>query len=381
MPLILPKGFLPVVALLAAASGVVGFDVAVSLVRKRVMRVARGDVPVRIISVGELDSASVVSLGPSSLTSHPGQVVLWSSDKSCSVVLGPVLYEGEGGWVRPVLGKLPGTIVQGGAGYLYGHLGQTPADFELPFHEVVVGNNPGWVVPPLEGTGDGAGAWVIHVHGLGGGRNQTLRGLPVFAKAGLTSLVPSFGISLDHSDDHDMYGSFGMDEVVVLEQAHRFAIAGGATSVFFVGWSYGALAVVRTLAQNPWDDVRGFLFVSPALDWEQIVKHAMVQASVPLLLRNTMLSRFNAPIARRGSDKVAWSRIGEDVAKVLSKWPALITHGGEDATVPSEQSVALGRTFGASTSTHIFPGAAHGMEWNASATAWDSVVSDWLKTL
>lgn len=381
MSLARPKGLMSAAALLAAVSVVVGFDFAVSLLRKRVMRVVRGGVPVRIVSVVERGSEPVVSLGPSSLTSHPGPVVLWSSDRSWSAVLGPSIGNEEGFWTRPVLGQLPPAMVQEGAGFLYGHLGQTPADFDLPFHEVVVGNNPAWVVPPVENAGGDAGVWVIHVHGLGGGRNQTLRGLPVFAGAGFTSLVPSFGISLDRGDDHHLYGSFGMDEVEVLVQAHHFAVAGGATSVLFVGWSYGALAVVRALAQNPWDDVRGLLLISPALDWKQIVIHAMEQASVPRVLGNVMLARFNAPIARRGSDKVVWGRISEDVAEVLSRWPFLITHGGEDGTVPAEQSVALGYTFGARATTHIFPGAAHAMEWNSSATAWDSVVADWLKTL
>lgn len=382
MPLTYPKSFMPVAALLAAASAVVGFDGAVSLLRKRVMRVVGGGVPVRIVSVGQRGSEPVVSLGPSPLTSHPGPVVLWSTDRSCSVVLGPAIYNVEGFWTRPVLGQLPQAMIREGAGFLYGHLGQTPADFDLPFHEVVVGNNPAWVVPPQEGSlAVRAGVWVIHAHGLGGGRNQTLRGLPVFAKAGFTSLVPSFGISLDRGDDHDRYGSFGMDEVGVLAQAHRFAVAGGATSVLFVGWSYGALAVVRTLAQNPWEDVRGLVLVSPALDWKQIVKNAMLRASVPPGLVCLMLSRFNSPIVRHGSDKMAWSRIGEDVAEVLSKWPALMTHGDEDATVPVGQSVALGRVFSTRATTHVFPKAAHGMEWNSSAEVWDSVVSAWLKKL
>lgn len=285
---------------LAASLGLV--DVVAAVVRKRAMRVKAGGVPVEILGFDVGEETTVVSLGPSSLSEHPGPVILWNTDKSAVCTLGNVLSSSGSALLRPVLGTLPSQFLGEASGFLYGHIGKTPSDLGLTYTDVLVGSSTGWVIPPL-GMAISENTWAIHVHGLGGGRNQTLRGLPVFSRSGVTSLVPTLGISLDRGENHDRLGSFGMNEVAALESAHAYAIAQGAAKVVFVGWSYGALAVVRAMASRRWADVGGLVLLSPALDWKLIISSGLEGAGISSAVARLVMARINSPVARQGSSR------------------------------------------------------------------------------
>lgn len=352
-------------------------DSAAALVRKRVMRVKAGGVPVKILAWSMREGSGVVSLGHSSLTDHPGPVILWNADKSLVCTLGNALSDSGTTVTRQVLGELPEGFLDTSSGYLYGHIGQTPTDFGLAYEEISLGTSTGWLVPPAGPMGPQQ-TWAIHVHGLGGGRSQTLRGLPVFSREGVTSLVPTLGISLDRGAQHDSQGSFGINEVAALEAAHDYAVAHGASQVIFMGWSYGALAVVQAMAAKQWADVSGLVLVSPALDWKLIVSNGLKGAGVGSAIARLLMARFNSPLARQGAAWKVWAGIEDNVAKVLSSWPTLIVHGDEDSLVPQSQSLDLRQRFQGSVVAHFFPDSHHGMEWNASKDVWEEIIGDWV---
>lgn len=352
-------------------------DSAAALVRKRAMRVKAGGVLVNILAWSMREGGAVVSLGRSSLTNHPGPVILWNADKSLVCTLGTVLADSGTSVTRQVVGAVPEGLLGASSGFLYGHIGQTPADFDLVYEEINLGTSTCWVVPPA-GSVSPQQTWAIHVHGLGGGRNQTLRGLPVFSHEGVTSLVPTLGISMDRGAQHDSQGSFGINEVAALEAAHDHAVACGATKVIFVGWSYGALAVVQAISTNQWADVSGLVLVSPALDWRLIVSNGLKGAGVGSAIARILMARFNSPLARQGAAWEVWPCIEDNVARVLSSWPTLIVHGEEDALVPQSQSLELSQRFQGNVVAHFFPDSHHGMEWNSSKDVWDEIVGDWV---
>lgn len=354
-------------------------DVAAALVRKRAMRVKAGGVPVEILGFDVDEGSTVVSLGPSSLAEHPGPVILWNTDKSSVCTLGNVLSSSSSAVLRPVQGVLPPGFLGESSGLLYGHIGQTPSDLGLRYEDTLVGTSTGWLIPPI-GPARAKDTWAIHVHGLGGGRNQTLRGLPVFSRAGVTSLVPTLGISLDRGETHDRLGSFGTKEVAALEAAHDYAIAHGASKVIFVGWSYGALAVMRAMASRRWTDVSGLVLLSPALDWKLIISSGLEGAGIRSSIARLVMARFNSPIARQGAAREVWDGVEGDVETVLSGWPALILHGDEDTLVPRRQSLSLSQRFRGTVDAYFFPASHHGMEWNSAQEAWEEIVGAWVAT-
>ena len=114
---------------IAAAAATLLVDLPTLLLRRKALGAVRGGVPVQVNRVCESPQGAFVVLGPSAVSNHPGALVLWDKSKVCSVLLGPpeAAIEGGGAIQRQVQAQQPADLHSWKNGFLYGHLGQTPA--------------------------------------------------------------------------------------------------------------------------------------------------------------------------------------------------------------------------------------------------------------
>lgn len=364
---------------IATAAVAMLVDFVTLLLRRKALGAKRGGVPVMVHHVLESGHGIYAVVGPSTLSNHPGELVLWDRTKTRSVLLGPPesAAEGHGLVQRRVQSEQPADLQRWKAGFLYGHIGRTPADLDLTFEDIKLGERafPAWIVRSPFAHAD-AGRWAIHVHGLGGARNQTLRGLSVFARKGFHSLVPSYDVSLDVNDRRKQ-STLGLREWRAIVEAQDYAVRQGATQIVYVGWSFGALLALRVRQERPSQLVTGLILVSPALDWHKIVPQAMCRAGLPTLIVRLVMARFNSVIPRWGCSKIAWEEENHCVSGAAAI-PVLVTHGTADTTVPVEHARQTMQGLKGPVQFVDFPDAQHGLEWNSNPTLWETSVEGWL---
>ena len=364
---------------IAATAVALLVDFSTLLLRRKALSAKRGGVPVVVHRVVESDHGTYVVVGPSKLSNHPGEMVLWDRTKTRSVLLGPPEPAAEGHDLiqRRVQSEQPADLQRWKVCFLYGHLGQTPADLDLTFEDIKLGERafPAWIVRSPLAKADSK-RWAIHVHGLGGARNQTLRGLPVLAHKGFHSLVPSYDVSLDATDRRKQT-TLGLREWHAIAEAQDYAVSQGATQIVYVSWSFGALLALRVRQEKLSHLVTGLILVSPALDWHKIVPQAMRRAGLPTLIVRLVMARFNSVIPRWGCPKIAWEEENRCVSGA-SAIPVLVTHGTADTTVPLELARETIRGLKGPVQFVDFPDAQHGLEWNSNPTLWETTVEGWL---
>lgn len=364
---------------IATAAVVLLVDVPTLLLRRKALGAKRGGVPVRVDRVGDSGDGTYVVVGPSTLSNHPGNMVLWDRTKTRSVLLGPPesAAEDQGLVQRRVQSELPPDLFRWKSAFLYGHIGKTPADLDLAFEDIKLGERafPAWMVRSPLAQADSE-RWAIHIHGLGGARNQTLRGLSVFARKGFHSLVPSYDVSLEVKDRRKQ-STLGLREWRAIAEAQDYAVRQGATQIVYVGWSFGALLALRVRQEKLSHLVTGLVLVSPALDWHKIVPQAMRRAGLPRLIVRLVMSRFNSVIPRWGCPKTAWEEENHCVSGSAAI-PVLVTHGAADTTVPLEHARQTIQGLKGRVQFVDFPDAQHGLEWNSNPTLWESTVEGWL---
>ncbi len=367
---------------IAAAAVALLVDVPTLLLRRKALGAKMGGVPVLVDRVDNSGDGAFVVIGPSRLSNHPGEMVLWDASKVHSVLLGPPRPAAEGSDLvrRRVQSQPPADLHAWNVGFLYGHIGQTPADVGLPFEDLTLGacDFPAWIVrSPLAQTN--SERWAIHIHGLGGARNQALRGLSVFARNGFHSLVPTYDVSLDLRGRRKQ-STLGLREWRAIAEAQDYVVREGATQIVYVGWSFGALLALRVRQEKLSHLVKGLVLVSPALDWHKIVPQAMGRAGLPGFIVRVVMARFNGVIPRWGDPKSAWEGENHCVSGAAPV-PVLITHGTADATVPLGHARESIQGFKGPVQFVDFPGAQHGLEWNSNPALWESTVDGWLKSL
>lgn len=367
---------------LVAAVAALLVEASTFLLRRKALGARRGGVPVLVNRVRESAQGTFVVLGPSAVSDHPGSLVLWDKSKVCSVLLGPPepVTEGGDGIQRRIQTRQPADIHSWKNGFLYGHIGQTPADVDLAYEEVTIGERgfPAWKVKSSTAQISGE-RWAIHIHGLGGARNQVLRGLPVFSRNGYHSLVPSYDISLDLSPRRKQSG-LGFREWRAIAAAEDYVARQGATHIVYVGWSFGALLALRVRHEKPSPLVKGLVLISPALDWHRIIPRAMSSAGLPGLIVRLVMARFNGVIPRWGTPKAAWEEENNFLSSV-GPLPMLVTHGEADTTVPMDHARETIQGLVGPIKFVDFPRAQHGLEWNSNPALWESTVENWLNSL
>lgn len=253
--------------------------------------------------------------------------------------VGDIVHETETEVVRtwrPVSGSLPEEPVR--ALIDQDVFWPDPTAVDVPFEEVQVpgelGDLPAWLVP---GAGEAASTWVVHVHGRGATREESLRYLPTLHEAGVTVLVPTYrndpGAPADPSGQYRL----GETEWRDVEAALAYARAEGADRVLVLAWSIGAAISLQTLDRSAEADlVEAVWLDSPVLDWRDTFQAQGALNGLPSPLTSVAILMIER---RAGIDLDDYDWVTR--ADELPDLPIHIEHPDGDSYVPNGPAVAL----------------------------------------
>ncbi|MFE4079269.1 alpha/beta hydrolase family protein [Paenarthrobacter sp. YIM B13468] len=270
------------------------------------------------------------------------------------------------------------------SGYVYSkpeQLGVPYADVDIP---VVDGVAPAWRFNPSAG-GETAGTWAIHIHGMGGRRAGTLRGIPVARRLGMTSLVVSFRNDGDAPPSSDGRYSLGQGEWRDVEAAINYAVSNGAARIVLFGWSLGAAIALQAAALSTSSSrVAGLVLDAPVFDWRTTLAANAKAAGLPQplvhlglrILRSKALrwvTGLGEPICL---DSLDWLTRAAELSK-----PILVLHGEKDNTTPFEASRKAASLRPDLIRLVQFNVEGHSLEWNVDPEKWERSVEDWFHDL
>jgi hypothetical protein len=261
-------------------------------------------------------------------------------------------------------------------------LGLAHEDVEI---ETDVGSLPAWVVPGDSAVGTPDALWSVHVHGRGATRQECLRGLPVFHRLGISSIVPSYRNDADVPELPGGRYHLGDTEWRDLEAAIRLALSRGARAVVIVGWSMGAAVAFQLLSRSRTAAaVVGLVLDAPVVDWRDVLDHQARVNRVPVWVARLGLAALAQRQATRlfGVEGPVDLRRFDWVARANElRTPILAIHSDDDDFVPSGPTQALARAR-PDLVTHVpYRGARHTSEWNLDPDRWEAIVADFVRTL
>ncbi|MFF1830680.1 alpha/beta hydrolase family protein [Paenarthrobacter sp. NPDC058040] len=281
-----------------------------------------------------------------------------------------------------------GQLERATAGIWSGYVYSEPHQLGLPYRnvEIVVegGVAPAWRFDAPEAANAG-GTWAIHIHGMGGRRAGTLRGIPVARRLGLTSLVVSFRNDGDGPPSSDGRYRLGETEWRDVEAAINYAVAEGATRIVIFGWSLGAAIALQaaTLSAHA-PRIVGMVLDAPVFDWRTTLRANAQAAGLP------------GPVVRLGftvlqSKALRWvTGLAEPIKLDAMDWlaraaelqqPILVLHGNRDGTTPFEASKQAATLRPDLVRLVEFESEGHSLEWNADPGGWEQSVEDWFRGL
>ncbi|WP_178995416.1 alpha/beta hydrolase family protein [Paenarthrobacter nitroguajacolicus] len=229
------------------------------------------------------------------------------------------------------------------------------------------------------------GAWAIHIHGMGGKRAGTLRGIPLARSLGLTSLVVSFRNDGDAPPSCDGRFSLGQAEWRDVEAGINFAISNGAERIVLFGWSLGASIALQAAAMSPNSSrVAGMVLDAPVFDWRTTLAANAKAAGLPrpvvhlgfTILRSKALRWVTGLAEPICLDSLDWLARATELNK-----PVLVLHGEKDDTTPFEASKKAASLRPDLVRLVEFESEGHSLEWNADPEKWERSVEEWFYDL
>lgn len=350
------------------------------------------EAPTRDFNVVVLDvtGATITLAGSDEAISKPGRYGLWWDGGYAQV--GMVVEARPDGSVVRELTPIDGTPpISTGLGepdrievdlesFAYGHpdhLGLASSDVT---YATPLGDMSAWLVSPA--GGEAGDTWAIHVHGWRADRRETLRALPTFAAAGLTSLVIEYRNDVGAPSDPTGHYRFGRSEWEDVQSAVEYATANGARRIVLVGYSTGAAAAMRTL-ENAGDGapIVGLVFDSPNIDFGRAVRAEAARRTIPgtpLPIPNTL-----TVVAMTIADW-RWD-IGWDAINYVSRAgdigvPMLVFQGTADETVPPDVARDLAAA-NPNRVTLVETTASHVESWNIDPDAYEATIRDFVAGL
>ncbi len=311
-------------------------------------------------------------------TLAPGEFGLQLSTGGPPVVVGPIISARDGRVTRHLL-RRPSALTLESRGRWSGIVSVDPssaaADAVETFVPTPLGPAPAWMIDR------GTMRWVIHVHGQGSDRRQTLRGVESATTLGLSSLVISYRNDGEAPRTGDGRSHLGESEWLDLEAALRFIAQRGGTECLVFGWSMGATMALNTLQRSPLGTmVEGIVMVAPVLAWEDALRanahHQRLPRFLGSLVSGSLSSKgfsrmvgLDAPLAIRKFDRARF-------AGTLNI-PVLILHNKNDWSVPIETSFRFAQAHRDVVEIVPFDCSGHTQEWNADRVGWDLAVRRW----
>lgn len=208
----------------------------------------------------------------------------------------------------------------------------------LSYEDVTVdtplGPAPAWLIP---GAADAPFA-AIHIHGIGGAREDGYPFLPALIEAGIPTLMITYRGDDAAPAAPDGLHSFGLTEWQDLEAAVALMQARGDRRVVLVAASMGGAIVGQFLHRSALaGDVAGVVLDAPALDFPMVIGHITARLGLPL-------RQIGVPLALRLFTLTHGTDLTEArVIPALADFPGpiLLFHGSADRIVPNDISFAL----------------------------------------
>ncbi|MFE4198098.1 alpha/beta hydrolase family protein [Paenarthrobacter sp. NPDC056912] len=243
---------------------------------------------------------------------------------------------------------------------------------------------PAWRFNPLS-VAEAPSIWAIHVHGMGGKRAGTLRGIPIARRLGLTSLVVSFRNDGDAPPSYDHRYSLGQTEWRDVEAGINYAISNGAECIVLFGWSLGASIALQAASLSPNSSrVAGMVLDAPVFDWRTTLAANARAAGLPrpfvhlgfTILRSKALRWVTGLAEPIRLDSLDWLARATELNK-----PILVLHGEKDDTTPFEASKKAASLRPDLVRLVEFESEGHSLEWNVDPEKWERSVEEWFHGL
>jgi acetyl esterase/lipase len=191
---------------------------------------------------------------------------------------------------------------------------------------------------------------VVYVHGRGANRADGLWLAPTVTAAGWRCVLAGYRNDRDAPQTgRYLLGGEWEDLAAIITELRK----DGVEQIVLAGWSMGANVVASYLRATEDPQIAGVVLDSPALDWDQVMRHVLrkhpaVRWAVPAMLHAAALI-----------DRVDWASLNHmrDTAH-LQQLPMLLFHGTADDVVPVAVSRHLART-GQEVTYLEFDGADH----------------------
>jgi uncharacterized protein len=311
-------------------------------------------------------------------TLEPGEFGLQLAAGGEPAIIGPIISTQDGRVTRKLLHRPDGLTLES-RGRWSGIVSVNPstaaADAVETFVATPLGPAPAWMI------GRSTTRWVIHVHGQGSDRRQTLRGVDTSTTLGLSSLVISYRNDGEGPGSHDGRSHLGEDEWLDLEAALRFVAERGGRDCLVFGWSMGATMALNAMQRSSMGTmIKGIVMVAPVLAWEDAfranARHQGWPQSLGSVVSGLLSSKgfsrkvgLDAPLPIRSSDRARF----EGALNV----PILILHNKNDWSVPIDSSFRFARAHRDMVEIVPFDCSGHTQEWNADRVGWDLAVRRW----
>ncbi|MCP1413572.1 S9 family peptidase [Paenarthrobacter sp. A20] len=277
-----------------------------------------------------------------------------------------------------------GDLKQATAGIWSGYVYSKPEQLGVPYEGVEIpvpnGVAPAWRFDPPASV-EASGVWAIHVHGMGGRRAGTLRGIPIARRLGLTSLVVSFRNDGDAPPSYDGRYSLGQGEWRDVDAGINYAISNGAERIVLFGWSLGASIALQVAALSPNSSrVAGMVLDAPVFDWRTTLAANAKAAGLPrplvhlgfTILRSKALRWVTGLAEPICLDSLDWLARATELNK-----PVLVLHGEKDDTTPFAASKKAASLRSNLVRLVEFEAEGHSLEWNFDPEKWERSVEEW----
>lgn len=232
-----------------------------------------------------------------------------------------------------------------------------------------VGAMDAWVIP-----GAKADSWTIGVHGIGAHKNEMLRFIKPVIAAGNTMMVINYRGDVGNPAPPDGRNHFGDTEWQDLETAVRYAKSRGAKHIQLYGTSLGGSITqnyLRRSADVSSTNITHVVLDSPALDWNEILRHRISKMGFPAML------------SKPGKD-FAKLRAGIDFGRITTrpgsiKHETLIVHNSNDTSVPQAASKRVAQAQPSTVTFVDFGSGGHIRAWNHDPARYESLVTNFLQ--
>lgn len=317
------------------------------------------------------------------LSGTPGIYSFWFDNDRGHAQLGEIVDQSWDTVTRRVLRIDSGDLSQVKRGRINGWVWTKPEDFGYPYEDVLItsptGQNPAWVFPS-ETPSD---LWVIHIHGRGSKRAETLRGVLPMMSHQANSLVISYRNDGDAAPSQDGKYGLGNTEWLDVEAAVRFAMDRGAKHVVLFGWSMGGAIALQAATRSRLSHViKGLILDSPVVDWTKALRYQSEAVRLPTPVQNLVLTILSKPWGRHITRavgpidlmKLNWLQRSDEIDK-----PLLIMHSDDDGYVPSGPSRELAAARPDIITYVAFEKARHCKMWNYNQPKWEGAITEWMK--